>query len=94
MSLKCIFCSAELTYTAGSKLGFQEECPKCLRDLHCCKMCQFYHPQSYNECKESSAERVVDKEKKNYCDYFILGDANSGKPEQDAMSAAEALFKK
>ena len=32
--------------------------------------CAFYSETSYNECKESQADRVLDKEKANYCDYF------------------------
>jgi len=57
-------------------------------------MCDFYDPKIYNECRETSAERVVHKEKKNFCDYFILttqtqrtADANS------VIDAAKSLFK-
>jgi hypothetical protein len=42
-----------------------------------------------------NAERVVEKEKPNFCGYFILGDGvNSSTKEKDALkSAADALFK-
>jgi hypothetical protein len=59
-------------------------------------MCQFYDPKAYNECRESSADRVVEKEKANFCDYFKIGSAGSEaeKQRQDAMAKAAALFKK
>ena len=58
-------------------------------------MCEFYDKNSYNECRESSAERVVDKEKANYCDYFKLSGKNSGvDPKQAALDALNSLFKK
>jgi hypothetical protein len=59
-------------------------------------MCQFFDPKSYNECRESMADRVVEKEKSNFCDYYKFGpggeDAN--KQRQDALAKAAALFKK
>jgi hypothetical protein len=59
-------------------------------------MCQFYDPKAYNECRESSADRVVEKEKANFCDYFKIGSGGSDadKARQDALAKAAALFKK
>lgn len=58
-------------------------------------MCQFYDPKAYNECREPVAERITDKEKANYCDYFKVG---SGKATHDSkeniVKAANSLFKK
>lgn len=48
------------------------ECPICSADLHCCKACKFYSTGSHNDCKESSAEFVSDKEKSNFCDYYSV----------------------
>jgi hypothetical protein len=59
-------------------------------------MCVFYDPKSYNECRESSADRVQDKEKANFCDYFKIN-SNRADPDQarkDALAKAAALFKK
>ena len=53
------------------KLPFRAECPACHADAHVCRNCQFYDTQVYNECRETSAERVTDKEKFNFCDYFV-----------------------
>lgn len=58
--------------------------------------CTHYEPARYNECTEPVADRVVDKEKGNFCDYFKPGSrANSGQDAKSAaLKAAEALFKK
>ncbi len=92
---KCFKCNKELTLSVGTNISRSEECPACYTDLHCCKMCEFYDPKHYNECKESLAERVVEKEKANYCDYFKLTSGNTGNNlKQSALDAANALFKK
>mgnify|MGYP000450689798 FL=1 len=57
-------------------------------------MCKFYDQSAYNECRESSADRIVEKEKSNFCDYFILkGSGNNGTDKDDLVNAANALFK-
>jgi hypothetical protein len=58
-------------------------------------MCKFYDPKVYNECHESNADRIVDKEKANFCDYFVLsGGGNAGPSKDDLINSADALFKK
>ena len=47
-----------------------DECPLCHADLHVCKACEFYESGAHNDCRESSAEFVSDKERGNFCDYF------------------------
>ncbi len=78
-----------------------DECPFCHADLHVCKACDFYESGSHNDCRESSAEFVSDKERSNFCDYFrarvMLGlnpGISSGKSKADAAKDAfNALFK-
>lgn len=76
--------------------GRQDSCPKCGRDTRVCKGCVHYDPSANNQCREPSAERVVDKEKANFCDYFRpSAKGGSGAPARDAMkAAADSLFKK
>tara|TARA_B100000927_G_C16451754_1_gene464112 strand:- start:785 stop:970 length:186 start_codon:yes stop_codon:yes gene_type:complete len=59
-------------------------------------MCVFYDRTCYNECKEPLAERILEKEKANFCSYFKLngGDTRPEKSKEDLFSAADALFKK
>ncbi len=73
-----------------------------MSDVRACKNCTHYDPKIYNECRETQAERIVDKEKSNYCDYFSLmsdnkgsnKDGTMGSPKSDALSALDDLFKK
>jgi hypothetical protein len=58
-------------------------------------MCKFFDARVYNECKESNADRVVDKEKANFCDYFTLtGGLIEDNSVESLKSAADSLFKK
>jgi hypothetical protein len=59
-------------------------------------MCQFYDTSSYNECREPTADRIIEKEKANFCDFFKLGEGTGFNNDKiiSALSAADALFKK
>ena len=77
--------------------GRADTCPKCGRDTKVCKGCIYYDKNSNNECREPQAERVVEKERSNFCDYFKPSASTAGKSatSRDSMkAAAEALFKK
>ena len=76
--------------------GRQDVCPGCGRDVHSCRNC-FNHDRNYNnECKESQAERVVDKEKSNFCDWWKprAGSGGTAVAREQLKSAADSLFKK
>ena len=78
-----------------------DECPLCHADLHACMGCDFYESGAHNDCRESSAEFVGDKERANFCDYFSVnkklsagaGQETAGKSKADAArDAFNALF--
>ena len=77
-----------------------DECPLCHADLHVCMACEFYESGAHNDCRETSAEFVSDKERGNFCDYFRPNSKNaagggdvSGKSKADAArDAFNALF--
>ncbi len=78
-------------------LGIRDRCPGCDSPLHACRNCEFYDPAFNNACRETAADRVVEKEEQNFCDYFRpsakpLGPARSGA--SDLRAALEGLFKK
>lgn len=77
-------------------IGIRDECEHCHADAHCCKNCEFYDVKVYNECRETSAEVVREKERANFCDYFKLGrQGKNAVLERDQLrAAAEALFKR
>lgn len=93
IEFKCFSCGENLKFT--SQPGRREECPKCRSDVHVCKNCRFYDPKSYNECKETSADVIREKDRSNYCDFFQgagVGPQVDLRAQQ--LAAAEALFKK
>jgi len=54
-----------------------DACPSCGADLRCCRNCRFYDGAVYNACRETQAERVLDKERSNFCDFFRFRDAGA-----------------
>ena len=94
MPMNCAFCG-EKTGVEG-KLSRSDICPNCGRDLRCCKQCKFYDSHAYNECREISADRVIDKERANFCEYFVPTGSSRDKVDkaQEARKKLEALFKK
>lgn len=80
----------------GSFIGRQELCPFCSADLHCCRNCTFYDVGAYNNCREPQAERVLDKTRSNFCDFFSFkqsAEKSEGKV-LNTKDKLEALFKK
>ncbi|MBR6341129.1 MAG: hypothetical protein IKR64_04435 [Treponema sp.] len=83
-----------------------DECPLCHADLHVCRACDFYESGAHNDCRESSADMVTDKERSNFCDYFRVAlrqaqgpqgaqgsqGAQSGNKAAAARNAFNALF--
>ncbi len=92
--MKCAFCNKVLDINEA--VIRSDTCPNCGRDLHCCIQCKFFDPSSYNECKEVSAERVVDKGKANFCEYFLFKGERKVRSNKQAKAkkALEDLFKR
>lgn len=96
MSIMCHKCGKQLSDTFKVLVGRGDLCPYCRAEIRSCKMCQFYDPKSYNECRESMADRITDKEKANFCDYYKIGTGGNDaeKQRQEQLAKAAALFKK
>ena len=100
MSHFCFHCGSEVALPPSHRPARGDSCDTCGRDLRACKNCQHYDTAAYNQCREPSAERVVDKEKANFCDYFVFcsraggsaGDAATKK--KDTLKSLDDLFKK
>lgn len=92
----CGKCAAKLDLSFNT-VGRRDLCPECGAELHACVHCRHYDPNVAKACKEPFAEVPADKEDANFCDFYQIGDGEDrgGKAsKQDALSAAEALFKK
>ena len=90
----CWHCSKEIP---SNKFYRLDSCEHCGRDTHVCKNCEHYDTSFNNLCRESSADRVVEKESSNFCDFFKASTRGPGTGAKDAeslKSAADALFKK
>jgi hypothetical protein len=99
MAYECAFCHRCGTEIATvERVGCRETCVKCGAYLHCCLNCPFYEPGSHNDCRETQAERQVDKEAGNFCEYFDLRRGSrkveTGKMKADSRAQLEALFRK
>jgi hypothetical protein len=72
------------------------ECERCAESLHSCRNCTFYDVSAYNECHETSAERVVDKLAANFCDFFApaAGEGPAAASSASPLDGLERLFKK
>lgn len=93
-SPNCFKCEKNVDLAPGKILGRHEDCDHCGSDLRVCMMCTFYDKKSYNECREPVAERIVEKEKANYCDFFKLRSADGeDSSKEDSLADANALFK-
>ena len=85
----CSVCSASAEFEGP--LGRSARCGRCGADLRCCLNCRFHDLSSYNDCAEPSAERVLEKDRANYCDYFSArGTVDAGPPSSGSSSAAES----
>lgn len=91
----CYRCGKEVV--VAKIIGRKDVCPFCQADLRCCLNCRFYDERVYNRCRESQAELVLDKDRSNFCEYFLFGDADSDREpviKQTARDKLESLFKK
>jgi hypothetical protein len=92
----CFRCGTAYEFT--DRIGRRDACPKCDADLHCCRNCRHYSPGAHNQCNETQADWVREKDRANYCDYFDplrgAGARNVANPSQNARARFEDLFKK
>ncbi len=98
MASFCWKCSNELYFDVkvGIKVGRHDDCPHCAADLKVCKNCQNYDPGVHNQCRETSAEFIRDRERANFCTHFVFADSDAPavQPDIDAAKAKlEAMFK-
>jgi predicted nucleic acid-binding Zn-ribbon protein len=98
MAHYCWTCGNEVYFDVkvGIKVGRHDGCPHCGADMKVCKNCQNYDPGVHNQCRETTAEFIRDRERANFCTHFVFRDSD-GPQKDDAQEAAraklDALFK-
>ena len=70
-----------MTLAPGQRIG-------CGADLHVCVQCRHHDPGAYNECRETNAEPVRDRDRANRCDWFAPGAAPGEGAADEAAGAA------
>ena len=73
------------------------ECAGCGRDLRACVHCRHYDPALNNSCRETEAEPVVEKERRNFCEFFSFAtgpfvSAGPSSRQAEARAKLDALF--
>lgn len=86
----CHACGAEWRSATGQRPAKAETCTTCGADLHCCLNCDHYDPGAANQCRSRTAEPVLQKDRRNFCDEFRFAeDASAGRrgtgPSKDDM---------
>ena len=94
-NVACYRCGASLEHLS-LPLSRQDECPQCHNYLHVCKMCRHYDPAVPKQCREDDAEEVFEKERLNFCDWYVASesafDPQRKAEEDEARAALDALF--
>jgi hypothetical protein len=89
----CWKCGNTIDYAPGVRVGTRDTCPRCDSDLHSCRNCRHYDPAKNNQCAETQAEWVRDKEASNYCDYYSPASVRrAGAPASDSAAAVKKKF--
>ena len=94
-NIACFRCGASLA-ALSLPLSRQDSCPECSAHLHVCRMCRHYDPAVPGQCREDDAEDVFEKERLNFCDWFVPSESAfdpAAKAEADrAREALDSLF--
>jgi hypothetical protein len=94
-AIACFRCGASLA-ALSLPLSRRDECPGCSASLHVCRMCRYFDPAAVNQCREDDAEEVRDKERVNFCEWFVptedAFDARAKAEADRAKQSFEALF--
>ncbi len=87
-SITCYRCGASLA-ALSLPLSRRDNCPDCTAELHVCKMCVHFDPNAPGQCREDDAEDVTEKERVNFCDWFVPSDSAFDPERKEAADAAQ-----
>ena len=97
MAYQCQYCGAAVTL--AEPIPRESSCESCRHDYHACRQCRHYDPSRHNACRETEAELVEDKVRRNFCEFFDLNPApfkaasGEASREADARRKLDSLFK-
>ena len=88
---KCFHCGNNI----DSKLRIYRNtlCSVCSGVLKICRNCKLYSPGSHWDCRETIQEPVKDKEKANFCDYFMFIESSENQSGKEDGSGDKKIEK-
>ncbi len=95
-NLQCQFCGSPVTL--AEPIPRESSCGSCRHDYHSCRQCRHYDTSRHNSCRETQADMVEDKERRNFCEFFdfnpapFRGTAAATGREAQARAKLEGLF--
>jgi hypothetical protein len=81
-TLVCWNCGEDLT-DVPLPISRQASCPKCFNELHCCRLCIHYDPNTSTSCFDDRADTPLQKENSNFCEFFD--------PQEDAFQSNKSV---
>jgi hypothetical protein len=96
MALHCQSCGEPVPY--DEPVPRDASCENCDTDLRACVQCRHYDTSRNNQCTETEADPVVDKKRRNFCEFFYFSRekgvprAGEGKRAAEARAKLDALF--
>jgi hypothetical protein len=69
-------------------------CAGCGKDLKVCLNCRFYSPGAHWDCAESVDEQVTDKERANFCSFFVFRASTPGQGKDMRADGKQDMKKK
>jgi hypothetical protein len=93
--LQCRHCGTEVSLS--EPIPRDAECSGCGKDLRACVQCRHYDTAYNNSCRETMADPVVEKERRNFCEFFSFSRApfqavKSSDRQSEARAKLENLF--
>jgi len=88
--ISCFACHHLWSYTGT--LSRRDECPCCGSDARVCKNCSLYDPAAYRACREDQAEWVKEKDRANFCGYFLSQVSSAAAKRDPSLDKLDALF--
>ncbi len=85
----CVFCKTPIPNPR--EVYRSTTCSGCGRDLKICLNCRFYSPGAHWDCSESIDEPVRDKDRANFCTFFVVRD--SAGPDRSSEDSRKAKRK-
>ena len=94
--LQCQACGTVVPY--DEPIPRDSDCEGCHRDLRCCMNCRHHDASRNNSCRETEAELVEDKSRRNFCEFFsfnrrsFVAGTGENPRKAEARARLESLF--